>query len=208
MGRYTDSVCRICRRENLKLQLKGERCYSDKCAMERRAYPPGQHRHERAKFSPYRIQLREKQKIKRMYGILEKQFYNYFRQAARQKGKTGENLLILLERRLDNMIYRLGFAESRSEARQMIRHDHFLLNGKGMNIPSCLVRIGDIVEVREKSRKMARLLESLESAPRREVPSWLELDQKNLKGAVKTLPKREELTMPIQEQLIVEFYSR
>ena len=208
MGRYTDSVCRLCRRESLKLYLKGERCYSDKCAADRRAYPPGQHRQERVKFSQYRIQLREKQKVKRMYGILEKQFYNYFKQAARQRGKAGENLLILLERRLDNMIYRLGFAESRNEARQLVRHGHLLLNGKKINIPSCLLRAGDVIEVREKSRKMVRLLESLESAPRRDVPSWLELDQKNLRGVVKALPKREELTMPIKEQLIVEFYSR
>ncbi len=209
MGRYTDSVCRLCRRENLKLHLKGDRCYSDKCALDRRAYPPGQHRQERrAKFSPYGIQLREKQKVKRMYGILEKQFYNYFRQAARQRGKTGENLLILLERRLDNMIYRLGFADSRSGARQLVRHGHLLLNGKRVNIPSCLVSAEDVIEVREKSKKMARLLESLESAPRRGVPSWLELDQKNLRGVVKALPKREDLAMPIREQLIVEFYSR
>jgi small subunit ribosomal protein S4 len=208
VGRYTNSVCRICRRENLKLLLKGEHCYTDKCSLERRAYPPGQHRKERAKFSPYGTQLREKQKVKRMYGILEKQFYNYFRKAARQKGKTGENLLILLERRLDNMIYRLGLADSRNAARQLVRHGHLLLNGKKVNIPSCLVKAGDVVEVREKSKKMARLLESLESAPRRGVPSWLELDQGNLRGVVKALPKREDLTVPIQEQLIVEFYSR
>lgn len=210
MARYIESVCRICRRENLKLYLKGERCYSDKCALERRGYPPGQHgqRRARAKFSSYGVQLREKQKVKRMYGLMEKQFRNFFEKAERQKGITGTNLLILLERRLDNMVYRLGFANSRSEARQLVRLNHFNVNGQKVNIPSYLVKAGDVIELREKSRKIAKIGESLESVARRGIPSWLELDKEKYQGRVVTLPSREDLTMPIKEQLIVELYSK
>ncbi|MBW1981102.1 MAG: 30S ribosomal protein S4 [Deltaproteobacteria bacterium] len=208
MARYTESVCRLCRRENLKLFLKGDRCYSDKCAFERRSYPPGQHGQGRSKFSDYGLQLREKQKVKRMYGMLERQFRNYFHKAERQKGVTGTNLLILLERRLDNVVYRLGFANSRSQARQLVRHNHMLVNGRRVNIPSYLVKVGDIVEVKEKSRAMVPIVEAMEAVARRGVPQWLELDKDTFKGTVKSFPSREELTMPIQEQLIVELYSK
>lgn len=208
MARYTGSVCRLCRRENLKLYLKGDRCYSDKCAFERKSYPPGQHGQSRSKHSDYGIQLREKQKVKRIYGILENQFRRYFEKADKMKGITGENLLLFLERRMDNMVFRLGFASSRSEARQLIRHDHFLVNGRKVNIPSYLVSPGEIVEVREKSRKIPRIVESLEAVARRGVPHWLELDKENVKGKIVSLPSREDLTMPIQEQLIVELYSK
>lgn len=208
MARYTGSVCRLCRRENLKLYLKGDRCYSDKCAFERKSYPPGQHGQSRSKHSDYGIQLREKQKVKRIYGILENQFRRYFEKADKMKGITGENLLLFLERRMDNMVFRLGFASSRSEARQLIRHDHFLVNGKKVNIPSYLISPGEIVEVREKSRKIPRIVESLEAVARRGVPHWLELDKENVKGKIVSLPSREDITMPIQEQLIVELYSK
>ncbi len=209
MARYTGSVCRLCRRENLKLFLKGDRCYSDKCAFERRPYPPGQHGQRRGgKFSDYRLQLREKQKVKRIYGVLETQFRGYYRRAERQKGITGTNLLILLERRLDNMVYRMGFASSRNQARQLVRHNHFLVNGKKVNIPSYLVKPGDVVEVREKSRKVAPILEAMETVVRRGIPNWIEVDKENFKGTLKALPNREDLTMPIQEQLIVELYSK
>ena len=208
MGRYIESVCRLCRRENLKLYLKGDRCYSDKCAVERRGYPPGQHGQSRAKFSNYGIQLREKQKVKRMYGLVENQFRNFFSKAERQKGITGTNLLILLERRLDNMVYRFGFANSRNEARQLVRHSHFNVNGKKVNIPSYLVKIGDVIELREKSRKSAKINEALEAVARRGVPSWLELQKEQFQGRVSALPTRADLTMPIKEQLIVELYSK
>lgn len=208
MARYTNSVCRLCRRENLKLFLKGERCYTDKCAFERRNYPPGQHGQTRKKFSDYGAQLREKQKVKRMYGLLERQFRNLFKKADRQKGITGENLLVLLERRLDNTVYRLGFASSRNGARQLVRHNHFLVNKSKVNIPSYLVKPGDVIEVREKSKKMTRILEALEGVDRRGIPQWLELDKENMVGSVKALPTRQDITMPIQEKLIVELYSK
>jgi len=208
LGRYIESVCRLCRRENLKLYLKGDRCYSDKCAVERRGYPPGQHGQGRAKFSNYGVQLREKQKVKRMYGLVEKQFRNFFSKAERQKGITGTNLLVLLERRLDNMVYRLGFANSRNEARQLVRHSHFQVNGTKVNIPSYLVKIGDVIELREKSRKNAKISEALEAVARRGVPSWLELQKEQYQGRVSAFPTREDLTMPIKEQLIVELYSK
>lgn len=208
MGRYIESVCRLCRRENLKLYLKGDRCYSDKCAVERRAYPPGQHGQGRAKFSNYGVQLREKQKVKRMYGLVENQFRNFFAKADRQKGITGTNLLILLERRLDNMVYRMGFANSRNEARQLVRHSHFTINGRKVSIPSYLVKVGDVIELREKSRKSAKINESLEAVARRGVPSWLELNKEQYQGRVAALPTRQDLTMPIKEQLIVELYSK
>ncbi len=208
MARYIESVCRLCRRENLKLYLKGERCYSDKCAIERRNYPPGQHGQMRAKFSGYGQQLREKQKVKRMYGLVEKQFRNLFAKAERQKGITGTNLLILLERRLDNMVYRLGFASSRSEARQLVRHSHFRVNGRKMTIPSYLLKVGDVIDLREKSRQIAKIGESLEGVARRGIPSWLELEKEQFRGRVSSLPNREDLTMPMKEQLIVELYSK
>jgi small subunit ribosomal protein S4 len=192
----------------MKLYLKGDRCYSDKCAFERRGYPPGQHGQGRAKFSSYGVQLREKQKVKRMYGLLEKQFRNFFAKAERKKGITGTNLLIFLERRLDNMIYRLGFANSRNEARQLVLHGHFSVNGHKVNIPSYLVDVGDVIELREKSRKVAKIGESLEAVARRSVPAWLELDKENYRGRIVALPSREDLTMPIREQLIVELYSK
>lgn len=208
MGRYIESVCRLCRRENLKLYLKGDRCYSDKCGVERRSYPPGQHGQGRAKFSNYGVQLREKQKVKRMYGLAEGQFRNFFAKAERQKGITGTNLLILLERRLDNMVYRMGFANSRNEARQLVRHSHFTVNGRKTNIPSYLVKVGDVIALREKSRKSAKIIESLEAVARRGVPSWLELQKEQFQGRVAAFPTRQDLTMPIKEQLIVELYSK
>lgn len=208
MARYIESACRLCRRENLKLYLKGERCYSDKCAFERRSYPPGQHGQGRVKFSNYGVQLREKQKVKRMYGLVEKQFRNFFVKAERMKGITGTNLLLLLERRLDNLVYRLGFANSRSEARQMVRHSHFLIQGKKVSIPSYLVKVGQVIELREKSRKNAKIGESLEGVARRGIPSWLELEKEQFRGRLVSLPSREDLTMPIKEQLIVELYSK
>lgn len=208
MARYTGPSCRLCRRENTELFLKGERCYTDKCAIKRRNYPPGQHGQGRSKTSDYGVQLREKQKVRRIYGILENQFRGYFERADRLKGVTGENLLFLLERRLDNIVYRLGFASSRIEARQLVRHGHFTLNGRKVTIPSIQVKTGDTVELREKSRKVASINESLEAVVRRGIPQWLELDKGAFKGSVKTLPVREDITMPIQEQLIVELYSK
>ena len=208
MARYKESVCRLCRREGLKLFLKGDRCFSDKCAFERRSYAPGDHGQMRKKYSDYGVQLREKQKLKRMYGLLERQFRGYFEKADRQKGITGTNLLLFLERRLDNMIFRMGFANSRNEARQLVRHDHFLVNGKPVNIPSYLVNVGSEILVREKSKKVGRILEAMETVARRGVPQWLELDKDNFKGVVKSLPSREELVMPVQEQLVVELYSK
>jgi small subunit ribosomal protein S4 len=209
LARYTGAVCRYCRREATKLFLKGDRCHTDKCAVERRNYAPGQHGQGRVKVSNYGIQLREKQKVKRSYGLLEGQFRSYFEKADRMKGITGENLLVLLERRLDSVIYRLGFATSRNEARQLVRHNHFLVNGRKVNIPSFLVRPGDVVELREKSRQVARINEALDGVMRRGVPSWLELDRAACKGTLKTLPVREELTTPaFQEKLVVELYSK
>jgi small subunit ribosomal protein S4 len=209
LARYTGSVCRYCRRENLKLYLKGDRCYSDKCAFDRRSYPPGQHGERRArKISDYGIQLREKQKIKRMYGLSEKQFHLFFERADRQRGITGTNLLVLLERRLDNVVFRLGFANSRAQARQLVRHNHFVVNGRKVNIPSFLVKTGDAVEVKEKSRKVQTINDSLGAVVRRGVPQWLDLEKDNFKGLVKAYPVREDLTMPMQEQLVVELYSK
>lgn len=208
MARYTKSSCRLCRRENLKLFLKGERCYTEKCAFDRRSYGPGQHGQGRKKFSAYGVQLREKQKVKRIYGLLENQFRNTFKEADRRKGITGENLLQLLERRLDSTVYRLGFANSRNEARQLVRHNHFAVNRSKVNIPSYLIKPGDVIEVREKSKKVVRILEALEGVARRGVPQWLELEKEQLKGSVKGLPVREDITLPIQEKLIVELYSK
>ena len=209
MARYIGSSCRLCRRENLKLFLKGDRCFGDKCAFERRPYAPGQHGQRRGgKFSDYRLQLREKQKVKRIYSVLERQFRGYYGLAERQKGITGTNLLISLESRLDNTVYRMGFASSRNQARQLVRHNHFQVNAKKVNIPSYLLQPGDVVEVKEKSRKVPQILESMETVVRRGIPNWIEVDKEKFRGLLKSLPHREDLTMPIQEQLIVELYSK
>jgi len=208
LARYTESVCRLCRRENLKLFLKGERCYTDKCAIERRNYPPGEHGQGRPKFSEYSIQLREKQKVKRICRLMESQFRRTFDQASRIKGITGETLLVFLERRLDNVTYRLGFASSRAEARLLVRHGHILVNGKRLNIPSYQVRVGDVISVKEQSRQMSRILTAMEGVQRRGVPDWAELDRDNCSGRIKILPTRSDITMPINEKLIVELYSK
>ncbi|MFC1591536.1 30S ribosomal protein S4 [Thermodesulfobacteriota bacterium] len=208
MARYTGSKCRMCRRENMKLFLKGERCYTDSCAFERRQYPPGQHGQGRSKFSAYGEQLREKQKVKRIYGVLEKQFRNYYKTANLKKGVTGENLIALLESRLDNMVYRLGFAASRSEGRQLIKHGHFMVNGRKVNIPSYLVKPEDVVQLREKSRKIPHVKESMDIALQRGMPQWLELDGEKFEGKIIALPQRDQITMPMREQLIVELYSK
>ena len=208
MARYTGSVCKFCRREKLKLFLKGDRCYTEKCSVDRRPYPPGVHGQGRTKFSSYGVQLREKQKVKRIYGLMERQFRITFDRAARMKGIKGENLLLLLERRLDNMVYRMGFARTRREARQLVHHGHFRVNGKRVNVPSALLRVGDVVEVRERSRKMAMLADSLDAIERRGLPAWIELDRAKMQATVKAFPSREDITMPIQEQMIVELYSK
>jgi len=209
LARYRDSACKLCRRENLKLYLKGDRCYGDKCAFERRAYAPGQHGQRRGgKVSDYRVQLREKQKVKRIYGLLEKQFRGYYHRADRQKGVTGTNLLIVLECRLDNVVYRMGFAASRQQGRQLVRHNHFTVNDKKVNIPSFLVKPGDQVAVKEKSKKVPQVVEAMETVVRRGIPDWIEVDKEKYKGTLKALPNREDLTMPIQEQLIIELYSK
>lgn len=208
MARYTESSCRLCRRENLKMYLKGDRCYTDKCAIERRPYPPGQHGQGRVKFSEYGVQLREKQKVKRMYGMLEADFRHAYSNAAAAKGKTGDNLLQTLELRLDNVVFRLGFADTRNEARQLVRHGHFRVNGRKVNIPSFRLKMGDKVELKDRSKKVVRINEALETVDRRGVPQWLELDKTAFKGTVRTQPAREDITMPIQEQLIVELYSK
>ena len=209
MARYTGASCRLCRRENMKMFLKGDRCYSDKCAFERRSFAPGQHGQGRfKKVSDYAVQLREKQKVKQMYGMLEAQFRRYFERAERIKGVTGETLLIMLERRFDNSLYRLGFASSRDQARQMVRHNLFNINGKKVNIPSYQVRVGDVISLKEKHQKNELITDNLEGAVRRGLPSWLELDQSKFQGTVKALPNRDEITMPIQEQLIIELYSK
>ena len=208
LARYRESVCRLCRRENIKLFLKGERCYTEKCAVDRRTYAPGQHGQSRKKLSDYGAQLREKQKVRRIYGLLENQFQNTFEEADQQKGITGENLLMLLERRLDNIVYRLGFANSRNEARQLVLHRHFTVNQTQVNIPSYLVKPGDVIALKEKSKKIVRIQEAMEGMARRGVPQWLELDKDQFKGQVKALPAREEITIPIQEKLIVELYSK
>lgn len=208
MAKYNGSKCRICRREGSKLFLKGDRCYTDKCAFDRRPYAPGQAGRARKKVSDYAVMLREKQKVRRMYGVLEKQFRSYFHKADMQKGVTGENLLALLERRLDNVVFRLGFANSRQQARQMVRHGVFTLNNRQANIPSMQVKVGDEVVVVEKHRKNPVLAEAQEVIARRGCPNWLEVDAPNFKGSVKALPQREDIQFPINEQLIVELYSK
>ncbi|MEZ0344444.1 MAG: 30S ribosomal protein S4 [Caldimicrobium sp.] len=210
MARYTGPRCRLCRREGMKLFLKGERCYTDKCAFERRSYPPGQHgpTQLRVKLSDYGVRLREKQKVKRIYGISEKQMRKYYDMAINMPGPSGHNLLQLLERRLDNVVYRLGFAQSRAQARQMVNHGFFLVNGKPVDIPSYLVKPGDVIELKEKYRSNQQIQESLQVRMQRGIPPWLELDADNFKGVVKALPSREDITIPIQESYIIEFYSR
>jgi small subunit ribosomal protein S4 len=208
LARYLGASCRLCRREGMQLYLKGDRCYTDKCAIERRHYPPGQHGQRRSKQSDYGTQLREKQKVKRIYGVLEKQFRGYFEKAERQKGVTGTNLLVLLERRLDNIVYRLGFANSRSQARQLVRHNLIMVNGVKVNLPSFLVRSGDVIQATEKGRKLPMVLDAMEAVARRGTPSWLEFNKEEAQGKVVMFPEREEVTMPIQEHLIVELYSK
>lgn len=208
MARYTGSLCRQCRREGMKLFLKGDRCFTDKCAFERRSYAPGQHGQARRKLSEYGMQLREKQRAKQMYGILERQFRRYFQMADRMRGITGDNLVLLLERRMDNMIYRMGFARSRSQARQLVRHSHFQVNGRKVSIPSYLLRQGDTVVIREKSRKVLAIVEAMESVERRGIPEWLLLEKDQFRAKVMAFPSREQLALPIQEQLIVELYSK
>lgn len=208
MARYTGPVCRLCRVEGTKLHLKGERCFTDKCAVERRNYAPGQHGQKRSKRSDYGVQLREKQKVKRIYGILERQFEGYFRKAAKKKGVTGESLLILLERRLDNVVYRLGFCSSRTEARQFVLHGHFLVEGRRVNIPSFLVSKNQKIQLKGKSQQIERIKKALEASERRGIPKWLTLDRGGFIGTVLDLPKREDIAADIQEQFIVELYSK
>ena len=208
MARYRGSVCRLCRREGLKLFLKGQTCFTEKCAIERMNYPPGQHGQGRQKFSNYGIQLREKQKAKRVYGVLENQFRNYFKKAERKKGVIGENLLCMLESRFDNVLYTLGFASSRAKARQLILHGHFTINGRKVNIPTYQLRQGDAIELKEKSKKIESIKDAMDSAVHRGIPQWLELVPEKFAGTVKNLPTREDITVQIQEQLIVELYSK
>ena len=208
MARNLGPVCRLCRREGLKLFLKGERCYTDKCAIERRNYPPGVHGQARTRFSEFSIRLREKQKVKRIYGMLEKQFSGCFEIAERMPGITGENLLVLLERRLDNVIYKLGFASSLAQARQLVRHGHYEVNAKPVTIPSYLLSASDVVSIAEKSRTKKVIMEAIELAQRRGVPPWLALEREQFRGTLRAMPVRADLTMPISEKLIVEHYSR
>ncbi len=208
MARYRGPACRLCRREAQKLFLKGDRCYSEKCSVDRRSYPPGQHGQGRARFSDYGVQLREKQKVKRMYGMIEKQFSATVKKASRMRGRAGDNLLMLLERRLDNVVFRLGFATSRNEARQLLKHGHFRVNGRKATIPSSLVKPGMKIEVREKSKDIARIMGALDALDLESLPAWLEVDKGLFEGMVKALPSREDITHPIDEQLIVELYSR
>jgi small subunit ribosomal protein S4 len=209
VARYIGSVCKLCRREGTKLFLKAERCYTDKCGITRRSYPPGQHGQARIKHSEYSLQLREKQKIKRVYGVLEGQFRGYFEKAERMKGITGDNLLQLLERRLDNVVQRMGFAGAKKEARQLVRHGHMLVNGKKVNIPSYLLKAGDVVELREKSRGIGQIQQTLAAIEKRGFPAWLEMDKTAFRGKVLALPARDECTLPtVKEQLVVELYSK
>jgi len=209
MARYIGPVCRLCRREGMKLFLKGERCYTDKCAIEKRNVPPGQHgRARKAKMAGYGVQLREKQKVKRTYGVLESQFRRYFEAADRQKGVTGELLLQMLERRLDNVVYRLGFATSRAQGRQLVRHGHFLVNGKKVDIPSFSVRSGDQIAIRSGSAQNPTIVHAMEEVKGRGIPEWLNFDPAALAGRISQLPTREQINLPVQEQLIVELYSK
>lgn len=209
MARYTGPVCKLCRREGMKLFLKGERCYMDKCAYTRRPYPPGQHGQGRIKLSEYAVRLREKQKVRRVYGVLERQFRAYYAEAARRKGRTGEQMLALLEGRLDNVVYRMGFAATRNQGRQLVRHNHVLVNGKRVNIPSYQLRNGDKVSIDERSKKIGYVAAALAQLERRPIPSWVEVEKENFTGTYKGQSVREELNEPqIREQLVVEYYSR
>ncbi|MEK6678667.1 MAG: 30S ribosomal protein S4 [Nitrospirota bacterium] len=209
MARYIGAECKLCRREGVKLFLKGERCYKEKCAFERRSYAPGQHGQSRkAKVSEYSTQLREKQKLKRVFGVLERQFKNYFKKAEMAKGITGENLLQFLVRRLDNIVYEMGFASSRVQARQFVRHGHISVNSRRVNIPSYLVKSGDVIEVNEKSRQLEGIKAAVAAGEGRSIPQWLEVDRPNFKGSLVSLPTREEIMLPVSEHLVVELYSR
>ncbi len=208
MARYTGPVCRLCRRETIKLFLKGDRCFTEKCSVDRRTYAPGQHGQGRAKVSDYGVQLREKQKVRRIYGVLEQQFRGYYLKAARMKGVTGENLLQLLERRLDNVIFRLGLGASRKEARVLVSHGHFLINGRAVNIPSYIVKAGDEISLSDKSKASLKFQELAGALDRKGLPGWLELDKQNMKGKVLSAPSREDIALPINENLIVELYSK
>ncbi len=208
MARYTEPKCKLCRREGTKIFLKGDRCYTDKCPFERRPYPPGQHGRRRKKSTDYGMQLREKQKVRRMYGLMEHQFHLTFKKAEARKGVTGTNLLRALELRLDNTVYRMGFANSRDQARQLVMHGHFLLNGKKADIPSMKLKQGDVVQVRERSKKVPVIQEAQEVLARRGSPQWLEVDSENFKGTIQALPEREDITFPINEHLIIELYSK
>jgi len=208
MARYIGPVCKLCRRENLKLFLKGERCYTDKCAFDRRPFPSGVHGQRRSKFSEYGVRLREKQKMRRVYGVLERQFRRYFEMADQTKGVTGENLLRTLERRLDSICFHVGFGSTRSDARQVVRHKHVQVNGRAVNIPSFLVRPGDKITLRQRSQNLSRIQISQEVSAHREIPEWIEFDRSNLTGIIKAMPNREAITLPLREQLVVEFYSR
>jgi small subunit ribosomal protein S4 len=209
VARYIGSVCKLCRREGMKLFLKAERCYTDKCGITRRSYPPGQHGQARIKQSEYSLQLREKQKIRRVYGVLERQFRGYFEKAERMKGITGDNLLQILERRLDNVVQRMGFAGSKKEARQLVRHGHLHVNGRKVNIPSYLLKAGDVVELRDKSKGIVQIQQTLAALEKRGFPSWLEIDKAQFRGKVLSLPARDECTLPtVKEQLVVELYSK
>jgi small subunit ribosomal protein S4 len=208
MARYIGPSCKLCRRENMKLFLKGDRCYTDKCAFDRRPYPPGVHGQRRNKPTEYGVRMREKQKVRRIYGVLERQFRRYFASADRAKGVTGENLINALERRLDNAVFRMGYAATRIDARQLVRHKHIHVNGKSVNVPSYLLKPGDKVTLREQSKGLKRVQLAIETAGRRETPDWVDFDKNSLTGTVRALPNREAVTLPITEQLIVEFYSR
>ncbi|MBI2877685.1 MAG: 30S ribosomal protein S4 [Candidatus Tectomicrobia bacterium] len=208
MARYVGPVCRHCRREGMKLYLKGYRCFTDKCAIDKRNYAPGQHGQKRPKLSEYGLQLREKQKAKRIYGVFEQQFKNYFEKADKRKGITGENLLRLLELRLDSVIYRSGLGSSMKESRQLVRHGHFLVNGKKVNIPSCQIKVGDVIRVREGSREIEPIKDAPRRAEQRGLPDWLDLDKESLTATVKAWPQREDMPTIIQEQLVVELYSK
>jgi small subunit ribosomal protein S4 len=209
MARYIGPVCRLCRREGMKLFLKGERCYTEKCAIEKRNFAPGQHgKTRKSKMAGYGVQLREKQKVKRIYGVLEDQFRRYFEQAERTRGITGETLLQLLERRLDNVVYRIGYATSRAQARQLVRHGHFTVNGRKVDIPSYSVKPGDVVSVRESSRKNASIVHAMEEVKGRGVPEWLQSSGEGMEAKVSSVPTREQINLPVQEQLIVELYSK
>lgn len=206
LSRYVGPSCKLCRREGIKLFLKGERCYTEKCAIEKRNYPPGQHVDTKGKVLEYGLRLREKQRVRRIYGLSEKQFRRFFTMAERKEGITGTNFLVLLERRIDNMVFRMGFATSRKEARQLVSHKHIAINGKTVNSSSYLVKVGDVIEVRHK--EMSGVVNALDSVVRRGLPSWIDLDKDNMKGTIKLFPTREDITMPIKDQLIVEYYSR